>query len=147
VGAGKTVIPRVVFDTNTIISAILFRSGRLSWLRNHWASGNCLPLVSQPTAAELVRVLAYPKFQLADGERTELLGFYLPFCEVIEKVDTCPQTCRDSHDQMFLNLAHSGKAEVLVTGDKDLLSLDHWTTFSIETPESYRLRVGEADLT
>jgi putative PIN family toxin of toxin-antitoxin system len=132
------VIPRVVFDTNTILSAILFPKGRLSWLRAHWASGDSLPLVSKQTAAELVRVLAYPKFHLSASERTEILGFYLPFCEVIEQIRSCPQTCRDSHDQMFLDLASSGNADVLVTGDNDLLSLDHWTSFSIESPDTYR---------
>jgi uncharacterized protein len=135
------VIPRVVFDTNTIVSALVFSKDRLAWLRSHWASGQCLPLVSRQTAAELVRVLAYPKFQLAENERTEILGFDLPFCEVIDAIKPCPQTCRDSHDQIFLDLAHSGSADVLVTGDNDLLSLDHWTTFSIKAPEAYRLHI------
>jgi uncharacterized protein len=135
------VIARVVFDTNTIISALVFSKGRLAWLRSHWASGQCLPLVSRQTAAELVRVLAYPKFQLAENERTEILGFCLPFCDVIDEIKSCPQTCRDSHDQIFLDLAHSGSADLLVTGDNDLLSLDHWARFSIETPEAYRLRI------
>jgi uncharacterized protein len=143
VGAQKPVMLRVVFDTNTVISAILFPRGRLSWLRPHWASGECFPLISNPTAAELVRVLAYPKFQLSADDRTELLGFYLPYCEVVEIARRCPQTCRDPYDQMFLDLAHSGKAGVLVTGDKDLLSLNDRTSFSIETPESYRIHVGE----
>jgi uncharacterized protein len=135
------VIPRIVFDTNTIIAALVFTKGRLAWRRSHWASGQCLPLVSRQTAAELVRVLAYPKFQLGENERTEILGFYLPFCEVIDEIKSCPQTCRDSHDQIFLDLAHSGNADILVTGDNDLLSLDHWTTFSIETPDAYRLHI------
>ncbi len=70
-----------------------------------------------------------------------MLGFYLPFCEVIDDIKSCTQTCRDSHDQIFLDLAHSGNADVLVTGDNDLLSLDHWARFSIETPEAYRLHI------
>lgn len=131
-------IPRAVFDTNTIVSALLFPSGRVSWLRAHWAKEECTPLVSRATAAELNRVLAYPKFRLSREDRLELLGDYLPNCETIEVSEKCPQCCRDPHDQPFLDLAFSGNADVLVTGDKDLLALADWTRFSIESPESYR---------
>lgn len=137
-------IPRVVFDTNTIVSSLVFVAGRLAWLRTHWQNGNCVPLISRHTAAELARVLAYPKFQLLNEEQIEILGDYLPFCEVIETIRNCPQTCRDAHDQMFLDLAHSGAADVLVTGDKDLLSLDASTSFRIEAPETYRLHIEES---
>jgi predicted nucleic acid-binding protein len=41
----------------------------------------------------------------------------------------------------FLDLAFSGKAELLVSGDNDLLALTGQTTFLIETPEAYRLRI------
>jgi putative PIN family toxin of toxin-antitoxin system len=135
------VISRIVFDTNTVLSALLFPNGRLSWLRIHWAHRQCIPLISTPTAEELIRVLAYPKFHLAERERLQLLRYYLPFCEVIEKISRCPEICRDPHDQVFLDLAHSGAANVLVTGDKDLLSLREQTNFHIETPEVYRSRV------
>ncbi|HTX76058.1 MAG TPA: putative toxin-antitoxin system toxin component, PIN family [Terracidiphilus sp.] len=130
-----------MFDTNSVVSALVFPAGRLSWLRGHWRGRQCLPLVCRDTVAELSRVLAYPKFQLSSEERIELLGDYLPFGEIVEKIEHCPQTCRDPKDQIFLDLAHTGKADVLVTGDKDLLELDSRTAFSIESPESYRARV------
>ena len=49
---------RVVFDTGTVVSTLLFKMGRLSWLRRHWAEGSCTPLVSRATAEELTRVLS-----------------------------------------------------------------------------------------
>jgi predicted nucleic acid-binding protein len=58
---------------------------------------------------------------------------YLPNCEVIER---CAVVCRDVNDQIFLDLAQSGKAEVLVSGDQDLLTLAGQTTVLIETPEA-----------
>ncbi|HUY95559.1 MAG TPA: putative toxin-antitoxin system toxin component, PIN family [Terracidiphilus sp.] len=137
--------PRTVFDTNAVVSALLFSAGRLAWLRDHWKHGECVPLISRATAAELVRVLAYPKFKLPPEDRMELLGDYLPFCETVEVVQPCPQRCRDERDQAFLDLAFSGNADVLVTGDSDLLALDDWTRFSIESPESYRLRLSKPD--
>jgi putative PIN family toxin of toxin-antitoxin system len=133
--------PRVVFDTNTVVSALLFANGRLAWLRSHWREGGCTPLISCATAAELHRVLGYPKFRLSPDDRLELLGDYLPFCETIELVARCPAVCRDKSDQPLLDLAQSGKADLLVTGDDDLLALAGQTAFLIETPEDYRRRI------
>jgi uncharacterized protein len=132
----------VVFDTTTVVSALLFAEGRLAWLRRHWQEGACLPLLSQETASELTRVLAYPKFRLSQDDRHELLTEYLPFCEIVEPVESCEVRCRDNKDQPFLDLAHCGTAEVLVSGDNDLLALAGQTSFAIESPASYKTRVG-----
>ena len=131
----------MVFDTTTVVSALLFSSGRLAWLRPHWRERGCVPLISRATAAELTRVLTYPKFQLAPDQATELLAYYLPYCEVVERVEMCSCVCRDAKDQPFLDLAQSGRADVLVSGDRDLLTLAGQTTFLIETPEGYRGRI------
>lgn len=132
---------RVVFDTNVVLPALLFTHGRLSWLVGHWEAGVCVPLISRVTAEELKRILAYPKFQLSSIEQLEALSGYLPFCEAVEIADSCPVLCRDAKDQPFLDLAESGKADFLVTGDEDLLALAGQTSFVIETPEAYRRRV------
>lgn len=129
---------RVVFDTTTVLSALLFENGRLAWLRLHWQQERCLPLVCQETVAELTRVLAYPKFRLNADDREELLAEYLPFCKIVPLTKKCPVRCRDRNDQMFLDLAHGGMAHVLVSGDQDLMALAGQTRFSIVTPEEYR---------
>jgi len=142
VGSEEAVGPRVVFDTGVVVSALLFQQGELAWLRRHWAAGECTPLVSRATAAEIVRVLAYPKFRLRPDDRDELLGEYLVHCETVRRVRRCPVACRDPRDQPFLDLAHSGHADALVSGDEDLLALAGKTRFAIETPATYRERVG-----
>ena len=65
---------RYVFDTNVVVSALLFDGGRLAPLRVAWATGVVVPIVSQATSTELVRVLAYPKFRLDPADRAELLA-------------------------------------------------------------------------
>ncbi len=132
---------RVVFDTNVVLSALLFTYGRLSWLVGHWQAGNCAALASRATAEELARILAYSKFRLTGEEQLEALANYLPFCEAVEITRSCPILCRDPKDQPFLDLAQSGRADFLVTGDNDLLALAGQTDFAIETPEAYRHRV------
>jgi len=135
---------RVVFDTNIVLSALLFTHGRLSWLVGHWQAANCVPLISHATAAELTRILAYPKFHLTAEEQLEALASYIPFCEALEIARSCPVLCRDPKDQRLLDLAQSGDADVLVSGDEDLLTLVGSTRFRIETPENYRHRNSSA---
>ena len=101
-----------------------------------------MPLLSRATAAELARILAYPKFRLTAIEQLEALSEYLPYCEEVEVVRSCPVLCRDPKDQPLLDLAQSGKADLLVTGDEDLLALVGQTAFLIESPEDYRSRVS-----
>ena len=73
----------------------------------------------------MLRVLSYPKFKLSAAEQKELLADYLPWCETVMIPDPPPATplCRDPFDQPFLQLAITGKAQFLVTGDADLLVL------------------------
>jgi putative PIN family toxin of toxin-antitoxin system len=138
---------RVVFDTNVVLSALLFPAGRLAWLRAHWRQGGAVPLISPATARELTRVLGYPKFRLSAQYLMELLAMYLPYCESLDPTGKCPLECRDAKDQPLLDLAQSGRADFLVTGDADLLALAGQTAFLIETPEEYRRRVAGEDQT
>ena len=118
--------PQVVIDTNLVLSALVFSGGRLVPLRLAWQAQRVLPLVSRATAAELIRALAYPKLRLAAHEQEELLADYLPYCKTVRVPVPPPATppCRDAFDVIFLELALTGKADALVTGDKDLLSLE-----------------------
>ena len=132
---------RVVLDTNTVLSALLFPQGRLSWIRHLWTTGRMLPLVCSTTARELIDALAYPKFKLDEGGIRTLLAAYLPFTETIELSDDTRlklPVCRDPDDQVFLRLAAIGKAAVVVTGDGTLLELAGRVPFAIESAASFR---------
>ncbi len=118
-------IPRVVIDTNLVLSALVFAQGRLTPLRQAWQNRQIQPLVSKVTAAELIRVLNYPKFKLSTADQQELLADYLPYCNTIIIPEPPPLTpeCRDAYDVPFLQLALAGEAQALITGDLDLLCL------------------------
>jgi uncharacterized protein len=137
--------PRVVFDSATVVSAVCFPRGKLRWLLEHWRSVESTPLLSHATAAELIRVLAYPKFGLSPEIRYDLLADYIPFCETVEITEHCAVACRDPRDQPFLDLALSGNADIVVTGDFDLLVLAGQTRFVIESPAAYRRRFRTGD--
>ncbi len=127
---------RAVCDTNVVVSALLFAKGRLGWLREAWREGVVVPLLSQATVAELMRVLAYPKFKLSHSDIEELLSDYLPYGEVVEvnAVTEDLPSCRDADDQIFVELAFAGKADMLITGDADLLAMAASCPFSILPP-------------
>jgi uncharacterized protein len=124
--------PRVVVDTNIVLSALIF-GGKVSRLRSAWQNERFIPLVSNVTITELIRVLAYPKFKLAPTEQEDLLSDYLLFCEVVTmpalfeipargRLPKVPE-CRDPFDIPFLTLALVSKADYLITADRDLLVL------------------------
>lgn len=131
--------PRIVIDTNVALSALVFSGGRMEALRRAWQAGKCVPLVSGTTTSELLRVLAYPKFKLAAAERVELLADYLPYCTTVLLPAKLPPTiqCRDANDLPFLHLAAVGKADYLVSGDDDLLSLAGQFVCPILTPDEF----------
>lgn len=135
---------RVVLDTNVVLSALLFTAGRLSWVRHAWQRQQMQPLVCRETASELLRVLAYPKFKLTALEQRDLLGDYLPYAEVVELPTPWPElpACRDEKDQVFLVLAHVGKADALVTGDADILAMHDAFPGLIMRPEQFLEQQG-----
>ena len=113
---------RVVADTNVWVSA-LWRPGGVSWR----ALGRILeahtPLVTLATQQELAEVFGRPYFREKFDSR-EVARFFRALREAAEFVEVgAPmRLCRDEKDDKFLEAAHYGLADVLVTGDKDLLA-------------------------
>ena len=128
--------PRWVLDTNVVLSALIRPGGVSGRLRLAWQAALHVPLVSRDTAAELIRVLAYPKFKLTADEQHDLLADYLPWTETFHIPDPPPRTppCRDPHDLPFLQLALAARADALITGDADLLALAPLRGLAIITP-------------
>jgi len=131
---------RVVLDTNVAVSALVFREGRLAWLREAWAAGRVVPLVSAETVAELVRVLAYPKLKLSEEDTMDLLAHYMEHAEAVREAGASIRVpeCRDPDDRKFLQLAYAAKADALVTGDADLLAVAGKSRIPILTPDALK---------
>ena len=88
-----------------------------------WRSLAVRLLVSDDSLNELVRVLTYPKFRLSAETVTSLVAReILPFSERVVS-NRQPPACRDPADDEFLWCARDGCADMLVTGDPDLLAL------------------------
>ncbi|MCP9785725.1 putative toxin-antitoxin system toxin component, PIN family [Cyanobium sp. N5-Cardenillas] len=115
---------RVVLDTNVLVSALLFETGRLAWLRRTWQTAAITPVLTESSARELIRVLTYPKFRLERPDIDRLLADVLPWCEIHPgPIQAGQLQVRDPKDQVFLDLALAADVPVLVSGDGDLLAL------------------------
>lgn len=133
---------RVVLDTNTLISALLF-SGTASRLVPLWQSRRITVLVSKEILQEYLRVLAYPKFQLGDQEIRALVEEeLLPFAETIRVRRRLAVVRRDPEDDKFLECAVAGRAEYLVTGDRDLRELGSYRGITILTVGEFLERMN-----
>ena len=130
---------RWVLDTNVLVSALLFPSGRVIWLRDAWRNAVVVPLASADTTTELIRVLHYPRFGLDTRDREDILADYLPYCEtvVVSPAPAVP-ACRDPFDRPFLELALFADADALVTGDHDLLAIGPSFSIAILSPATAR---------
>jgi putative PIN family toxin of toxin-antitoxin system len=132
---------RVVLDTNILVSALLF-TGKASELVPLWRERRIVLLVSKKIIQEYLRVLSYPKFSLTDLEiQTLFHEEILPFIEAVKITKPFPSTCRDPADDHFLACAATGKADALISGDFDLLSLRKVGRCPILTLETFLNRL------
>jgi putative PIN family toxin of toxin-antitoxin system len=128
---------RAVFDTNTLVSALLF-DGSVPARAFFGALHQGEILLSRATFQELSPVLSRTKFDryVTQEERTEFLERLLDEGTVMEITVTI-QACRGPKDDKCLELAVSANAASLVTGDQDLLALNPFRGNSILTPAQF----------
>ena len=130
---------RCLFDTNVIISAVLFNRS-VPEKALIWALQNDTILMSIALSEELADVLGRPRFDsyISYQGREEFLMALLDASELVEVVDQM-QVCRDPEDDKILELAVSGKTDYILTGDDDLLVLNPFQRVSIITPTDFLL--------
>jgi putative PIN family toxin of toxin-antitoxin system len=115
---------KVVFDTNTLISAIIKRGSVPDLALTETILFHEI-LASLKTLKELNQVLQRRKFDayLKEESRREFYRSFATLCHLIE-VTSKVTICRDEKDNKFLDLCADGKADYLIIGDQDLLSLN-----------------------
>lgn len=128
---------RFVFDTNAIVSALLLKhSVSRQAFDMAFASGELL--LSLAVISELNEVLKRKQFDkyILEEERMQFLAVLVREATLIEITETITE-CRDPKDDKFLELAISGKAACIVSGDKDLLVLHPFRGIPILTPAGF----------
>ncbi|MDJ1171615.1 putative toxin-antitoxin system toxin component, PIN family [Roseofilum sp. BLCC_M154] len=134
---------RFVIDTNVLISALLFKFS-VPFRAIALAEKQGIILYSEATLKELERVLNRSKFDkyLSQEERQVFLLKFIGSSQLVNITEKI-SVCRDEKDNKFLELAVSGNANLILTGDLDLLVLNPFQSIEILTPEQFIDRFAE----
>jgi putative PIN family toxin of toxin-antitoxin system len=128
---------RAVVDTNVLLAALLWR-GPPHGLLQHARSGALTLLSSPALLAELTEVLSRAKFDAillrTATSREHELAQLRRLAEVMEPPPLPQPVCRDPDDDKVLALAIAARAELIVSGDNDLLVLQSFQGIPIVTP-------------
>ncbi len=128
---------RIVVDNNALISRLLFPAS-VPGLAVRRAVDTAQLLVSEPVLNELADVLSRTKFDpyVSVADRQQFLRLLGSVAEMVPITYTI-RACRDPNHDIFLELAVNGRADIVVTGDKDLLALNPFRSIPIITPAHY----------
>jgi uncharacterized protein len=124
---------RVVFDTNVLYSALTAK-GFCEEVVDE-AAGVCTPVWSTPLQQELESLLAR-RHKIGPATRLALEA-YADLCEFVTPARLRERVCRDKDDDVVLATALAGKANVVVTGDDDLLVLNAFRSVRILSPRQF----------
>lgn len=138
---------RVVLDTNILVRAFIKPLGAAAPVLTYLRTGAYTLVSSQPLLSELLDVLNRPriadKYGLRDQEIQALQTLIAVWGERV-----IPQRrislCRDPDDDKVLKAAVAGSADLIVSGDKDLLVLDPFEGIRIVDLGTFLAMVGEA---
>jgi uncharacterized protein len=125
---------RLVLDTNTALSGLIWQ-GVPGKIIDAALAGKVLLISSVPLLAELEGVLQRPKFQQAIQRRgvmvADLFDGYAALVGCVAPVELAEPVCRDPDDDLVLAAAISGDADLIVSGDDDLLTLGNYRGIGI----------------
>lgn len=131
---------RAVVDTNILVRALIMPHGSVGPVLLQLRRGRYTLLYSQSLLVELVDVLNRPrirmKYSLNAQDIHTVVSLILLRGEVVTEIEPI-RACRDPKDDKFLEVAVSGKAEKIVSGDEDLLVLNPFYGIPILTPAPF----------
>ena len=124
---------RVVFDTNVLYSAIAAKGFSEEVVDE--AVGDCVTVWSDPLQQELESLLAR-RYKIGPATQTALTA-YADLREFVDPQPLSERLCRDKADDVVLATALAGKADIIVTGDDDLLVLKKFRGIRILSPRKF----------
>jgi uncharacterized protein len=131
---------RAVVDTSIVVRTVLKPLGTVGPVLDLLAEQRYSFLYSEATLEELVDVLARPRlrrrFPLRGRDPQTVVDFILLRGEAVDPRRRLT-VCRDPKDDKFLDVAVEGQADVLVSGDEDLLTLHPYQGIPIVQPAEF----------
>lgn len=136
---------RAVADTNTIVSGLLWQ-GAPRQVLNAAREGKLELFASAILLAELEDVLSRAKFaarlELAQITVHDLVIGYAALSRLVAPVDIVPVIAADVEDDAVLACALAAQAEVIISGDRHLLTVQVYQNIPILTASDLLLRLS-----
>jgi uncharacterized protein len=124
---------RAVLDTNVLISAFVFPGGAPEHVYRRGLEGRLTLITSRPLLSELGRVLT-EKFDWEASYAEEVLTQLVRLAVVVDPTEQITDITNDPADNRVLEAAADGDAEIIVSGDRHLLTLGTWRGIRILRP-------------
>jgi len=139
---------RVVVDTNILVRALIKPHGTVGPVLLRLRHGEYTILYARSLLEELVDVLSRPrireKYHLSDQDIQTVVSLILLRGEAVPPNERIT-ACRDPKDDKFLEVAVAGKADVIVSGDQDLLVLHPFAGIPIVPPATFLQMLGTGE--
>ncbi|ANI99822.1 putative toxin-antitoxin system toxin component, PIN family [Polynucleobacter wuianus] len=115
----------VVFDTNVLLDIFVFNDFRAIHLKQALIDQQIDALASPKTIEEFADVISRPLFCLEQDVQEKIMSQWRSIARVLndETLLNAPWQCQDPDDQVFLNLAYTAKACLLISKDNEVLKL------------------------
>ena len=137
---------RAVVDTNILISGVIKPEGATGEILRRLRDGEFVLLYTEPLLAELAEVINRPrirqKYGLGSEDIETVLALILLRGEPIDPTRRV-EICRDPKDNMILEAAVAGQADMITSGDFDLLSLREFAGMPIISPAEFLQRLAK----
>ncbi|RIK46978.1 MAG: putative toxin-antitoxin system toxin component, PIN family [Chloroflexi bacterium] len=138
---------RVVLDTNILASGALLQNSVPGAILRRCRSPQITLIISEVILDELSRTLEKPYFtrSIRDGRRVRLLRYLRMLSEVVDPEPPASVVATHPEDDLILATAVAGRAQFLVTGDRQLLALGRYREVRIVTAGEFLavLAIGE----
>lgn len=130
---------RVVLDTNVIISALLAKESTPAKILFYWQEKKMFDIVvSQAILEEYHRAIQYPHIRtrhgLSDDDMKRFVSEFRALAILVESKEEVTIVTQDRDDNKFIACALTGRAELIISGDKDLLDIKSYRDVRIITP-------------
>lgn len=131
---------RAVVDTNILVRSVIKPQGSVGPVLQRLRRRDYVLLLSRATLDELVDVLHRPrlreKYGLSESTLRAVIRLIVLRSELVQPHQRIA-ICRDPKDDMFLEVAVAGQADVIVSGDDDLLILNPYAGIPIVSPSHF----------
>ncbi len=128
--------PKVVLDTNVLISALALISESSDQVIELARRGEIGLYISKPILIEFKRVLML-KFRYSESEADDRLALIIKIAELVSPKERFSAIKDDESDNRILECAFAAKANFIISGDKHLKNLKEFKSIKILSPSEF----------